>query len=248
MTTQVALVGGSGKLGGIIRAVIDELDGFEVRRVLGSSSDLSELDGADLVVDASTPSVSIEVVRASIEHGINVLVGTSGWSQERIALVRPLVDAAGTGVVFIPNFSLGSALGSALAAAAAPFFASAEIIEAHRDTKIDSPSGTAVRTAELMADARAGQGPVSAPHADQRARGQRVAGVPVHSLRRPGVIAKQEVILSGAGESLTIIHDTVDSASAYAPGIRLALPYARDARGVVVGLENIIDLGLRPNA
>ncbi|MFE6733963.1 4-hydroxy-tetrahydrodipicolinate reductase [Microbacterium sp. NPDC057650] len=248
MTTQVALVGGSGKLGGIIRAVIDELDGFEVSRVLGSSSDLSELDGADLVVDASTPSVSVEVVRASIERGINVLVGTSGWSQERIALVRPLVDAADTGVVFIPNFSLGSALGSALAAAAAPFFASAEIIEAHRDTKIDSPSGTAVRTAELMAEAREGQGPVSAPHADQRARGQRVAGVPVHSLRRPGVIAKQEVILSGAGESLTITHDTVDSAAAYAPGIRLALPYARDVRGVIVGLENIIDLGLRPNA
>ncbi|UJP11309.1 4-hydroxy-tetrahydrodipicolinate reductase [Microbacterium sp. KUDC0406] len=248
MTTKVALVGGTGKLGGIIRTVIVELDGFEVVRVLTSSSDLSELDGADLVVDASTPSVSVEVVRAAIERGINVLVGTSGWSQERIALVRPLADAAGTGVVFIPNFSLGSALGSALAAAAAPFFASAEIIEAHRDTKIDSPSGTAVRTAELMADAREGQGPVSAPHADQRARGQRVAGVPIHSLRRPGVIAKQEVILSGAGESLSIIHDTVDSADAYAPGIRLALPYARDARGVVVGLENIIDLGLRPSA
>jgi 4-hydroxy-tetrahydrodipicolinate reductase len=246
--TQVALVGGTGKLGSIIRSVIDGLDGFEVSRVLTSSSDLVELAGADLIVDASVPSVSVEVVRAATERGINVLVGTSGWSQERIALVRPLVDAAGTGVVFIPNFSLGSALGTALAAAAAPFFASAEIIEAHRDTKIDSPSGTAVRTAELMADARTEKGPVSAPHADQRARGQRVAGVPVHSLRRPGVVAKQEVILSGPGESLTITHDTVDSAAAYAPGIRLALPFARDARGVVVGLENVIDLGLRPRA
>jgi 4-hydroxy-tetrahydrodipicolinate reductase len=246
--TQVALVGGTGKLGSIIRSVIDGLDGFDVSRVLTSSSDLAELAGADLIVDASVPSVSVEVVRAATERGINVLVGTSGWSQERIALVRPLVDAAGTGVVFIPNFSLGSALGTALAAAAAPFFASAEIIEAHRDTKIDSPSGTAVRTAELMADARTEKGPVSAPHADQRARGQRVAGVPVHSLRRPGVVAKQEVILSGPGESLTITHDTVDSAAAYAPGIRLALPFARDARGVVVGLENVIDLGLRPRA
>lgn len=248
MTTQVALVGGSGKLGRIIHAVIDQLDDFDVRNVLGSASELSELYGADLVVDASTPAVSVEVVRAALDRGINVLVGTSGWSQERIALVRPLADAAGSGVVFIPNFSLGSALGSALAAAAAPFFASAEIIEAHRDSKIDSPSGTAVRTAELMADAREGQEPFSAPHADQRARGQGVAGVPVHSLRRPGVIAKQEVILSGAGESLTITHDTVDSTAAYAPGIRLALPYARDAHGVVVGLENIIDLGLRPSA
>lgn len=245
MTTQVALVGGSGKLGRIIHAVIDELDGFEVRNVLGSASDLSELDGADLIVDASTPAVSIEVVRAALERGINVLVGTSGWSQERISLVRPLVTDGETGVVFIPNFSLGSALGTALAAAAAPFFPFAEIVEAHRDSKIDSPSGTAVRTAELMTEARTGQGPFHAPHVDQRARGQQVAGIPVHSLRRPGVIARQEAILSGAGESLSIVHDTVDSAAAYAPGIRLALPFARDARGVVVGLENIIDIGIR---
>ncbi len=248
MTTQVALVGGSGKLGRIIHQVIDELDGFEVRTVLGSASDLGELDGADLVVDASVPAVSIDVVRASIDRGINVLVGTSGWSQERIALVRPLVTAAETGVVFIPNFSLGSALGTALAAAAAPFFPFAEIVESHRDTKIDSPSGTAVRTAELMADARDQSGPFAAPHVDQRARGQQVAGIPVHSLRRPGVIARQEAILSGPGESLTFVHDTIDSAAAYAPGIRLALPFARDARGIVVGLENMIDIGIRLRA
>jgi 4-hydroxy-tetrahydrodipicolinate reductase len=245
MTTQVALVGGTGSLGRIIHQVIDQLDGFQVRSVLGSTSDLAEIEGADLVVDASTPAVSIDVVRAAIERGINVLVGTSGWSQERIALVRPLVDAAGTGAVFIPNFSLGSALGSALAAAAAPFFPSAEIIEAHHDRKIDSPSGTAVRTAELMVAAREAQGPFQAPHVDQRARGQQVAGVPVHSLRRPGVIAKQEAILSGPGESLAIVHDTVDPAAAYAPGIRLAVPFARDARGVVVGLENLVDIGIR---
>lgn len=248
MTTRVALVGGTGKLGAIIRSVIDEQDGFDVHAVLTSRSDLGELDGADLVVDASTPAVSVDVVRAAVERGVNVLVGTSGWSQERIALVRPLVEAAGTGAVFIPNFSVGSVLGSALAAIAAPFFGSAEIIEAHRHTKIDSPSGTAVRTAELIAEARAGQGPVDAPHVDQRARGQQVAGVPIHSLRRPGVVAEQQVILSGPGESLTIQHDTVDSAEAYAPGIRLALPYARDARGVIVGLERIIDLGIVPSA
>ena len=248
MTTQVALVGGTGRLGRIIHGVIDGLDGFEVRTVLGSASELSELDGADLVVDASTPAVSIDVVRAAVDRGLNVLVGTSGWSQERIALVRPLVAASDTGILFIPNFSLGSALGSALAAAAAPFFPSAEIIEAHHDGKIDSPSGTAVRTAELMVDARDDQGPFEAPHVDQRARGQQVAGVPVHSLRRPGVIARQEVILSGAGESLTIMHDTIDSAAAYAPGIRLALPFARDVRGIVVGLENIIDIGIGPRS
>lgn len=244
MTTQVALVGGTGKLGTIIHGVIDDLEGFEVGRVLTSASDLSELDGAGLVVDASTPQVSVDVVRAAVAKGINILVATSGWSAERIAMIRPLVDDSGTGAVFIPNFSLGSVLGSALAAAAAPFFDSAEIVEAHRETKIDSPSGTAVRTAELIAAARAEQGPVSAPHADQRARGQQVGSVPIHSLRRPGVVARQEVILAGPGESLTFTHDTVEPALAYAPGIRLAVPFAAAATGVVVGLESMIDIGI----
>ncbi|GAA3665495.1 4-hydroxy-tetrahydrodipicolinate reductase [Microbacterium marinilacus] len=242
MTTRIALVGGTGKLGGIIHEVVDALDGFEVVAVLTSRSDLAELDGADLVVDASTPAVSIDVVRAAIERGLNVLVGTSGWSAERIALVRPLVDAAGTGAVFIPNFSLGSVIGSAIAAASARFFPFAEIVETHRESKIDSPSGTAVRTAELITAARGT--PVEAPHVDQRARGQQVASVPVHSLRRPGVVARQETILSGPGEALTIVHDTTDSAAAYAPGIRIALERSVEARGVVVGLESFIDIGM----
>ncbi|WP_404432211.1 4-hydroxy-tetrahydrodipicolinate reductase [Microbacterium lacus] len=245
MTTRVAIVGGTGKLGGIIRDVIEASDDFEIVAVLSSRSELSELAGAELVVDASTPGVSIDVVRAATERGINVLVGTSGWSAERIALVRPLVEAAGTGVVFIPNFSLGSVLGSALASVAAPFFPSIEIVEAHRETKVDSPSGTAVRTAELIAAARSATGPVESPHVDQRARGQQVASVPIHSLRRPGVIARQETILAGAGESLTITHDTIEPALAYGPGIRIALAAARDARGVSVGLDSFIDIGLR---
>jgi 4-hydroxy-tetrahydrodipicolinate reductase len=244
MTTRVAIVGGTGKLGGIIRDVVEREPGFEVTALLSSRSELSSLDGADLVVDASTPAVSIDVVRAAIERGINVLVGTSGWSAERIALIRPLVDAAGTGAVFIPNFSLGSTLGTALAAAAAPYFSSIEIVEAHRETKIDSPSGTAVRTAEHIAAARESVGPVESPHVDQRARGQQVASVPIHSLRRPGVVARQETILSGPGEALTIVHDTVEPALAYAPGIRLALAAARDARGVIVGLDSLIDIGI----
>ncbi|MFT4212453.1 MAG: 4-hydroxy-tetrahydrodipicolinate reductase [Microbacterium sp.] len=245
MTTRVAIVGGSGKLGSIIRHVVEAEAGYEVHAVLGSRDELSAIEGADLVIDASTPAVSIDVVRAAIERRVNVLVGTSGWSAERIALVRPLVAAAGTGAVFIPNFSLGSVLGTALSAAAAPFFASIEIVEAHRETKVDSPSGTAVRTAELIAAARESIGPVASPHVDQRARGQQVASVPIHSLRRPGVIARQEVVLSGPGESLTLTHDTVDPALAYAPGIRLALAHAREARGVIVGLDAFLDIGLR---
>ncbi|WP_221585678.1 4-hydroxy-tetrahydrodipicolinate reductase [Microbacterium sp. G2-8] len=240
--TRVALVGGSGRLGSIIRDIVEGQPGFDLHAVLTSASALSEIDGADLVVDTTHPQVSADVVRAATERGINVLVGTSGWSAERIARLRPEIEAAGTGVVFIPNFSLGSVLGSALAAAAAPFFSFAEIVEAHRDTKVDSPSGTAVRTAELIAAAR--DTPVEAPHVDQRARGQQVASIPVHSLRRPGVVARQETILSGPGESLSLIHDTADPAAAYAPGIRIALDAAVDAAGVVVGLESFIDIGI----
>jgi len=245
MTTRVAIVGGTGKLGGVITSVVEAEPDYVVHATLSSRDDIVLIDGADLVVDASTPAVSVDVVRATVDRGINILVGTSGWSSERIALVRPLVDAAGTGAVFIPNFSLGSVIGSALAAAAAPFFPSVEIVEAHRDSKVDSPSGTAVHTAEMIAAARTAQGPVLAPHVDQRARGQQVASVPVHSLRRPGVVARQEVILSGAGESLSIVHDTVEAAAAYAPGIRLALRHAVGARGVVVGLDSFLDIGIR---
>lgn len=245
MTTRVAIVGATGKLGSIIRGVVEGEEGFELVAALSSRDDIQTIDDADLVIDASIPAISIDVVRAAIERGKNVLVGTSGWSAERIALVRPLADAADVGVVFIPNFSLGSVMGSALSAAAAPFFDSIEIVEAHRETKIDSPSGTAVRTAEMIAAARQGTGPVEAPHVDQRARGQQVASVPIHSLRRPGVVARQEVILSGPGESLSIVHDTVEPALAYAPGIRIAVAAARDARGVHVGLDSFLDIGIR---
>ncbi|MGO2471372.1 MAG: dihydrodipicolinate reductase C-terminal domain-containing protein, partial [Microbacterium gubbeenense] len=147
--TLVALAGGTGKLGRIIRSVIEAEPGYELSAVLTSASELTELDGADLVVDATNYEASERILAAALERGANVLVGTSGWSADRIERIRPAVERAGTGVVFVPNFSLGSVIGSAIAATASRFFDSAEIIEAHRDTKVDSPSGTAVRTAEL---------------------------------------------------------------------------------------------------
>lgn len=242
MTTRVALVGASGKLGTIIRRVIDGLDGIEVTHALGSRDTFASFSEVDLVVDATHPVVSADVVSEAIAARVNVLVATSGWSADRIAALRPAVAEAGIGVVFIPNFSLGSIVATALAAAAGRLFDSVEIIEAHRDTKVDSPSGTAVRTAEMIAASRGF--PVAAPHVDQRARGQQVASIPVHSLRRPGVIARQDVILSGQGESVTITHDTIDSAAAYAPGIAIAVRSALDISGIVVGLENFIDIGI----
>ncbi|GGF35898.1 4-hydroxy-tetrahydrodipicolinate reductase [Microbacterium sorbitolivorans] len=238
--TLVALAGGSGKLGRIIRTVLDETPGYEVTTVLGSASSPADIAGADLVVDATNLEASEKIVREAIARGIPALVATSGWSAEKIAEIAPLADDAGVAVVIIPNFSLGSVIGSRIAAQAAKFFPFAEIIESHRDTKIDSPSGTAVRTAELIAAGRTE--PVQAPNADQPARGELTAGVPVHSLRRPGVIAQQQVILSGPGESLVIQHDTADPQAAYAPGIRLALAGINGTTGVAVGLDNFLEL------
>lgn len=244
MTTTVAVAGARGKLGSLVAAVVDELDGFELVAALDSSSPLSDLDGADLVVDVTTPASSPTIVEHALANGSNVLVGTSGWSAGRLAELRSRLTGTDRGVVVVPNFSLGSVVATSLSAVASRFFDSIEILEAHRSTKVDSPSGTAVRTAELMAAARSVDGPVEAPHIDQRARGQQVSSIPIHSMRLRGVIATQDVVFGGDGETLTISHQTIEPAEAYDAGIRLALPAARDARGLVVGLERLIDLGI----
>jgi 4-hydroxy-tetrahydrodipicolinate reductase len=244
MTTSVAVAGARGKLGSLITGIIDGSDDFELVASLGSSSALSDLDGVDLVVDVTTPAVSPAIVERAVANGSNVLVGTSGWSSARLAELGRRLDGSARGVVVIPNFSLGSVLATSLATVASRFFESIEILEAHRSTKVDSPSGTAVRTAELMAAARADAGPVEAPHIDQRARGQQVTSIPVHSMRLRGVVAKQDVVFGGDGETLTITHETIEPSAAYDVGIRLALPAARDARGLIVGLESLVDLGI----
>ncbi|GHD50010.1 4-hydroxy-tetrahydrodipicolinate reductase [Mycetocola manganoxydans] len=243
MVTSVAVVGANGTMGRLFTRLIDEAPGFEVTARLGSSSALTEMDGADIVVDVTAPAVSPHVVEHALNSGANVLVGTSGWSQERLSALRTRLADADNGAIIIPNFSLGSVLGTTLATIAGRFFDSIEIVEAHRAAKVDSPSGTAVRTAELIGQARAGLGPVEAPHVDQRARGQQVSSIPIHSLRLAGVVARQEVTFGGTGETLTITHNTVDGSS-YEKGILLALEAARTATGLTVGLENLMDLGI----
>jgi 4-hydroxy-tetrahydrodipicolinate reductase len=244
MTTRVAVIGATGKMGRLVCDLVDNEPDYEVVARLNSASALSEMLGADVAIDLTVPAVSQGVVDFAIDNGIRVLVGTSGWSQARIdSLGHRLAGRTDVGAVIIPNFSLGSVLGTAFAALAARFFDSVEIVEAHQAGKVDSPSGTAVRTAELMAAARAGLGPVAAPHIDQRARGQQIATVPVHSLRLAGVLARQDVIFGGAGETLTITHNTL-SAESYERGILVALAATRDCVGVTVGLDQLIDLGL----
>lgn len=228
--------------------LVESADGYELVARLNSQSELSDMLGADVAIDLTVPGVSQSVVDFATANGLRVLVGTSGWSEDRIGALAARIEGHDeTGVVIIPNFSIGSVLASAFAAQAARFFDSVEIIEAHHAGKVDSPSGTAVRTAELIGRARAALGPVSAPHTDQRARGQQVASVPIHSVRMDGLLARQEVLLGGAGEMLTISHNTLSSAS-YERGILLALAATRSARGVTVGLDALLDLGATPGS
>lgn len=242
MTTTVAVVGATGTMGRLVSRLIDASSDFELTARMSSADPLSAMLGSELVVDFTHPAVSPGVVDFAVAHGINALVGTSGWSSERIgALAHRLEGSPDIGVVIVPNFSIGSVLVSAFSAMAARFYDSVEIIEAHHAGKVDSPSGTAVRTAELIGVARESLGPVAAPHTDQRARGQQVSSVPIHSLRMQGVIARQDVVFGGSGEVVTLRHETT-SPQSYEAGLLLGLEAARTARGVVVGLDSLIDL------
>ncbi|QIM16938.1 4-hydroxy-tetrahydrodipicolinate reductase [Leucobacter insecticola] len=241
MTTRVAVAGATGRLGSLVCEIVEADPAFELVARLGRASDTEAGADAHLLVDVSHPDASPAIVERALARGQRVLVGTSGWSEDRLtALAATVAATPGAAVLVVPNFSLGSVLGTALAQIAAKFYDSIEVIEAHHPGKVDSPSGTAVRTAELMAKARNGR-PVDAPHADQSPRGELVAGIPVHSLRLAGVVAKQEVRLGGDGEVLTITHDTHSNA-AYRAGISAALHALLTAQGLTVGLDGVLGL------
>lgn len=241
MTTSVAVTGATGRLGSLVCELIEAHPGFTLDAKLTSTSGVDEGATAAILFDASNPASSPEIVERALRRGQRVIVATSGWSAERIDGLRELVtELPGAAVLVVPNFSLGSVLGTVLASIAAPHFESVEIIEAHHAGKVDSPSGTAVRTAELIAEAREGARS-SATSTDQPARGQLIAGVPVHSLRMQGVVAEQQVRFGGEGEELVIEHVTHSSAS-YRAGVLAALDAISSIDGVVVGLENVLEL------
>lgn len=239
--TNVAVSGARGRLGSLVCEVLAGLPDFTVSARLGRESRQEEYAAGDVLIDVSHTDASPAIVEAAVRRGQRVVVGTSGWSEERLAALASVISECAGTVLVVPNFSLGSVLGTALARFAAPYFDAVEIIEAHHPGKVDSPSGTAVRTAEEIAAARAWR-PVAAPFAEQPARGQQIAGVQVHSLRLAGVVAKQEVRFGGAGEVLTITHDT-HSQDAYRGGIAAAVRFVRDAGpGLTVGLDAVLGI------
>ena len=237
---SVAVVGASGRMGSLALQLIDSDANLKLHASLNSKSDLSHMLGADVVVDFTLPEVSRKVVEFAIQHDLKIVVGTSGWSEIHLAeLSKLLSEHPSAAAIVVPNFSIGSMLAQQFAALAAKYFDSIEIVEAHHAGKVDSPSGTAVRTAEQIAAARKGMVQPLIPGVEQPARGQVVAGVPIHSLRLQGVSAKQDVIFGAGNEILTISHE-VSSHHAYAEGIRLCIAYAQSAKGLTVGLDQVV--------
>jgi len=238
---NVSVVGATGRMGRLAIELIHDDANLKLHSALNSKSDLAEMLGADVVLDFTLPEVSPKVVEFAISNALRIVVGTSGWSQLKLAeLEKQLKDNPSAAVVVIPNFSVGSMLGQQFAALAAKYFDSIEIVEAHHSGKVDSPSGTAIRTAERIAEARLGMVQPLISGVDQEARGQVVSGVPIHSLRLKGVSAIQDVIFGGSDETLTISHN-VSSHRAYSQGILLAIQYALTAAGLTVGLEQVVN-------
>ena len=240
MTIKVSVIGATGRMGKLAIDLIEGAQDLTLHSALDSRSSLSETIGADVLFDVTNLEVSKIVVAHAVANGQAVVVGTSGWSALHLAEISKKLASADASVVVVPNFSIGSMLATKFAAEAAKFFDSIEIVEAHHAGKVDSPSGTAIRTAELISDARDAK-PILLPGVGQTARGQVVAGVPIHSLRLTGVSAKQDVLLGGESELLTLSHETT-SVKAYAAGILASLRYAATARGLTVGLQAVLGL------
>ena len=249
MSTRVAVLGAQGRMGAAACGAIEAADDLDLVARIGSSDSPETLvdSGAQVAVDLTRPDAVMDNLRFCIDHGVHAVIGTSGFDDDRLATVRGWLDGQPrVGVLIAPNFAIGAVLMMHFAGQAARYFESTEIIELHHAGKADAPSGTARRTAQIVASARAdaglGQQPDATTSALDGARGADVAGVAVHSVRLRGLVAHQEVLLGNDGETLTIRHDSLDRTS-FMPGLLLAVREVGSRPGLTVGLEHLLDLG-----
>ena len=248
-TINVGVIGARGKVGSQVCRGVEEAAGLRLVAQVDIGDDIGSLEaaGTHVAVDFTHPDAVLANLEHCIGHGIHAVVGTTGFDDERLETVRRWLAAAPqVGVLIAPNFSIGALLMMRFAELAAPHYESVEVVEMHHPDKADAPSGTARRTAQLIAAARreAGLGPVpdATASALDGARGADVEGIRVHSQRVRGLVAHQEVLLGGPGETLTIRHDSLDRAS-FVPGVLAGIRAVADHPGLTVGLENYLDLG-----
>jgi 4-hydroxy-tetrahydrodipicolinate reductase len=228
----------------VVKAVTEAADLELVATLdLGDSLEALVTNGAQVVVDFTTPDSVMANLEFLITHSIHAVIGTTGFDDARIAKIKSLLANSKSGVLIAPNFAIGAVLMMEFATKAAKYFESAEIIELHHPNKVDAPSGTAARTAELMAKARKEAGLATMPDATTTAldgaRGATVGDIPVHSVRLRGLVAHQEVLLGGIGETLTIRHDSIDRVG-FMPGVLLGVRQVVTHPGLTFGLENFM--------
>lgn len=249
MSIRVGIVGADGRVGQAICAAVDAAEDLELVARVDQDDSLQDLVEAstEVIVDFTHPDAVMGTLEFVVSRGIHAVVGTTGFDDQRLASVRSwLTDAPGVSVLIAPNFAIGAVLSMSFAQQAARFYESVEVVELHHPNKADAPSGTANRTARLIAQARSEAGvPLSSPDATTSeldgARGADVDGVHVHSVRLAGLVAHQEVLLGTPGETLTIRHDSMDRNS-FAPGVLLGVRRARSRPGLTVGLEDLLGL------
>ncbi|MFD8740689.1 4-hydroxy-tetrahydrodipicolinate reductase [Streptomyces sp. NPDC059618] len=246
---RVAVLGAKGRIGAEAVRAVEAAEDMELVAALGRGDKLETLveAGTQAVVELTTPASVMGNLDFCVRHGIHAVVGTTGWTDERLAqLGTSLAASPDTGVLIAPNFSIGAVLTMKFAQIAAPYFESVEVVELHHPNKVDAPSGTATRTAQLIAEARRAAGTAPAPDATvtalDGARGADVDGVPVHAIRLRGLLAHQEVLLGGEGETLTVRHDSLHHSS-FMPGILLGVRRVVTTPGLTFGLEHFLDLG-----
>lgn len=245
---RTGVLGSNGKVGQAIVAGVQAADDTEFTVGVDKDDSLQAFVDSNtaVVVDFTHPDVVMDNLKFLIENGIHVVVGTTGFTEERLDQVREWLAAKPeVGVLIAPNFAIGAVLSMHFAQQAARFFDSVEVVELHHPHKADAPSGTAGRTAQLIADARAAAGCAPMPDATstglEGARGADIDGVRVHSVRLAGLVAHQEVLFGTQGETLTIRHDSIDRTS-FVPGVLLGVREVGDNAGLTVGLESFMDL------
>jgi len=247
MMIRVGVLGARGRMGAQVCRTVAGADGLEVCAEVDEGDPREALAKCDVVVDFTHPGAVMDNLRWCIGEGLDTVVGTSGFDGPRLEQVRAwLAGAPQVRVLVVPNFSIGAVLMMRFATQAARFFTSAEVIELHHAGKADAPSGTAARTASLIAAARAEAGLGAPPDATvtaaEGARGTVADGVHVHSVRLAGLVAHQEVLFGGTGETLTIRHDSLDRAS-FMPGVLLGIRgIASLPAGLTVGLDPLLGL------
>ncbi len=243
---RVGVLGAKGKVGMTMAAAVEKADDLTLSAEVDAGDPLSLFvdSGTDVVIDFTHPDVVMDNLKFLINNGIHAVVGTTGFTDEKLSQVDSwLAGSPGTAVLIAPNFAIGAVLSMRFAQEAARYFESVEVIELHHPNKADAPSGTAARTAKLIAEARKDlpPNPDATSTSLPGARGADVDGIPVHSIRLAGLVAHQEVLFGTQGETLTIRHDSIDRTS-FVPGVLLAVRRVRERPGLTVGLEPLLDL------